>query len=125
MAKNVRRRKRAQQIEEAQEVHGFAAAALFMYEDKLIEINTGESATSLQFADYSVDQKHVIRGYLRNAIGDGLIVECSVNGRQQNVLINVWSIVTIMELEGNGNISDIYIDEFKEKNNMRKLKRYK
>jgi hypothetical protein len=104
-------------------IHGFAAAALELYQDKLIEINTGESATSLQFADFTTAQKHVIRGYLRDVIGDGLVMECDVNGHKQKVLINAWAVVSVMELEGNGNISDIYIDEFKERKNMRQLKR--
>ncbi len=109
------------------ETHGYAVAALEMYKDKFVEIYMGDSATSLQFADCSVNQKNVVRGRLRDAIGDGLVLECEVNHQKQNVLINVWSIVIIMELEGHGNISDIYIDEFKEKNSMRqlKVKRYK
>ncbi|KKN74494.1 hypothetical protein LCGC14_0390110 [marine sediment metagenome] len=103
--------------------NGFAAAALEMYKDKLVEINTGEVATSLQFADHTVGQKHVIRGHLREVIGDGIVIECNVGSHKQQVLINAWSVVSIMELQGKGNISDIYIDEYKERNNIRNLKR--
>jgi len=106
-------------------VHGYAGAAITMFKDKLVEVYTGNSATTLQFSECSVEQKSVIRGYLRDAIGDGVVIECKVHGNMQNVLINVWSIVTIMELKGHGNISDIFIDEYKEQENQRKLKRLK
>ncbi len=105
------------------DVHNFAKAAFELYGDKLVEVNTGESATSLQYADHEVGQKHVIRGYLRRVIGDGLVLECNVNSNKQDILINVWSIISIMELRGNGNISDVYIDEYQERINIRNVKR--
>jgi hypothetical protein len=104
-------------------IHGLAEAALSLYQGKVVEINTGETATSLQFADHEVGQKHVIRGILDDAIGDGLILICDVNGTKQKVLVSAWMVVSIMELCGNGNISDIYIDEYTRRANKRKLKR--
>ena len=97
----------------------FAAAAIELYKDKLIEINTGEISTNLKFADHSISQKHVIRGTLINGIGDALVLECKINGVSQTILVNCWSIISILELKGNGNVNDLYIDEYKELLNKR------
>jgi hypothetical protein len=98
-------------------------AVLKYFKDKYVEINTGESATSFQFIDHEVGQKDVIRGYLREVVGDAIIIECKVGAVTQPVLINAWAVICIIELIGHGNVSDIYVDEYKERNNMRKLKK--
>jgi hypothetical protein len=79
--------------------HGFAAAALELYKDKVIEINTGEVQTTLLFDDHTKDQKSIVRGILKDAVGDALILECNVNGQRHDVLINCWSISSLMELK--------------------------
>lgn len=94
--------------------HGFAVAVLELYQGKLIEINTGEIQTTLLFDDRQLDQKSLVRGILKDALGDALILECSVNGHRQTVLINCWSISSIMELEGYGSLKDIYVDEYQQ-----------
>lgn len=96
----------------AVERNPFAVAALELYKDKLIEINTGETATSVQYSDYEKSQKHLIRGYLKDVIGDGLVIECQINKFKKIVLVNVWSIISIMEFTDNGHLSDVYVDEF-------------
>ncbi len=103
--------------------HGYAAALLQTYRDKLVEINTGESATTLLFDDHQVTQKSVIRGVIKDALGDALIIECNVNGAKQKVLINSWSINMVMELKGNGNLRDIYVDEDTERRRKRQTNR--
>ncbi len=96
-------------------IHGFAAAALQLYQGKLVEINTGEVQTTLLFDDHQRDQKSVIRGVLKDAVGDALIMRCNVNGVPQDIMINCWSVSAIMELQGYGNLKDVYIDEFRER----------
>lgn len=105
------------------EIYGYAEAALALYKGKFIEINTGESVTTQNYAEVAVGQKHVIRGILDDALGDGLVIICDVNGYRQKVLINVWSIISIMELCGNGHTCDVYIDEYRERINKYKLNR--
>jgi hypothetical protein len=93
--------------------HGFAAAALELYKGKVVEINTGEVQTTLLFHDHTQDQKSIVRGILKDAVGDALILQCNVNGESHDVLINCWSISALMELKGVGNLKDVYIDEYK------------
>lgn len=94
------------------ELHGFAEACLQMYKDKLVEINTGETKTTLILADFEHEQKSLIRGVVIDAFGDGILVECTVGGKKKKVLINAWSIVTISEIEHNNvTMKDIYVDE--------------
>ena len=104
----------------ANKIHGYAEAALSLYKGKLIEVNTGETATTQSYAEVAIGQKHVVRGILDDAIGDGLVLICSVNGHKQKVLINVWSIISVMELCGYGHTCDVYIDEYKDRFNKRR-----
>ncbi len=91
-------------------VHGYAAAALQLYKDKEVDINTGETQTTLIFSDWETALKHIVRGVIRDAIGDALVVECKTRSGTKKVLINAWSINTIVET-GQGSILDIYMDE--------------
>ena len=95
--------------------HGLASAALQLYKDKIVEINTNEVQTTLTFNDFSVAQKSLIRGKLVDAIEDAIILECNVNGHTQRVIINCWLVYSIMALEGHGSLKDIYEDEFRSK----------
>jgi len=92
-------------------VHGYAQAALDLYKDKYIEINTGEVSTTLLFADSQIGQKSIIRGVLIDAIGDGMIVECEMKHGTKRVLINCWSIKSIVEIDGTGLTKDVYVDQ--------------
>jgi hypothetical protein len=92
-------------------IHGFAQACLDLYQDKIIEINTGESRTTLLLSDFQREHKSLLRGKLLSAIGDGLIIECSVGAIKKKVLINVWTIISITEAEDGLGMKDIYVDE--------------
>ena len=93
------------------DVHGFSTACIQLYKDKFVEVNTGETKTTLVLADFTHEQKSLIRGWVRDAIGDGLVVECKVGNHTKTVLINVWSIISISEVDEKGTMKDIYIDE--------------
>ena len=108
------------------QTHGFAIAALHLYKDKLIEVNTGESATTLLSDDYQTTQKSLIRGILRDAIGDAMIVEVPMKGKSRNVIINCWSTKSIMELtDDDSGLNEAYIDEYKKLESKRRLSRLK
>ncbi len=92
-------------------IHGYAAAALHFYKDKLVEINTGEVKTTLLWEQFQHDIKHVIRGVVKDAFGDGLIIEIQMSKGVKLVLINCWSIKSIIAVDGNGTTKDVYFDE--------------
>jgi len=93
------------------ELHGFAQACLQLYKDKPVEINTGEQKTKLLLADFEHEQKSLIRGTIRDAFGDGLLVECKIGKNTKKILINVWQIISVAEIDDNGSMKDIYVDE--------------
>jgi hypothetical protein len=90
------------------DLHGFAAACLAVYKDKEVEINTGESSTTLLMADFETSQKDLIRGVLVDAIGDALIVEFEAKGEKKKIIISCWSVISITEI---GCMSQAYYDE--------------
>lgn len=94
------------------DINPFASAALELYQDQVVEINTGETRTVLEFSDSSSYQKNVIRGKLVGALGDGLIVECVCAGKTHKILINCWSIKAISAVKNNKSLTDFYVDEF-------------
>ena len=95
----------------APELHGFAYACEQLYKDKMVEVNTGESKTTLRLSDFEVSQKSVIRGVLKGAIGDAIIIECPLNQVKKNVLVNVWNIISITDIEDKLGLNSAYIDE--------------
>lgn len=96
-------------------MHPFAAAILHNLKDKFVEINCGDVRTVLTFSDFEVNQKNLIRGYVRDAMGDCLMVEVkrnSVPPQAAIVYVNVWAIKCLMEISaGNMHMRDIYEDE--------------
>lgn len=94
-------------------IHGYAAAALHLYKDKVVEINTGEVRTKHVMDQFEHEIKHVLRGKIREAIGDALVLEVNINGKSKLVLINCWSIKSITALDGKGSLKDVYFDEDK------------
>ena len=90
--------------------NGFAEACLYFYKDKMVEINAGETKTTLMLADFTHTQKSLIRGIILEAYGDGLLVECKVGRATKKVLVNVWSIISIAEVGGGVSMKDIYVD---------------
>ena len=92
-------------------VHGYAAAALHLYKDKEVDINTGETQTTLIFNDWQSELKHVINGIIRDAVGDALIVECKTRLGTKMVLLNAWSIIAITEVSSKASLKDLYKDE--------------
>lgn len=97
------------------ELHGYCVAALELYKDKMVEINTGESVTSLEFADYTVSQRNILRGTLVGAIGDALVIKCQFGKQYRDVIVNVWAIICMAEMVGSkgGEINEIYIDDYR------------
>lgn len=97
-------------------LHGFAAAAMEMYEGHLVEVNTGESASTILFDQEEIALKHVVRGILINAIGDALIIKCTVPGGFKTIMINCWSISSITSTNEPGMLKDCYHDEHSRQN---------
>ena len=97
-------------------LHGFAAAVLEMYEGKVVEINTGETSSTILFDQENKDLKDIIRGTVHGALGDALIHKCSVPGGHKTILINCWSIVSITSTNDPGMLKDCYFVEHSSRN---------
>lgn len=78
---------------------------------KNVEVYAGTSSKSRAYSDFEVQQKEVIRGILKDAIGELLIIEVD-NGINTNVVyVNGWSVVAILEPQNGISIIDVYVDE--------------
>ena len=71
-----------------------AIASLLM--DENVEVYTGESVGSTHYSDYDVEQKAVVKGTIRGAKGQVLIVEVRVDtpmeSRTTTAYVNGWYI---------------------------------
>lgn len=92
-------------------LHPFAAGILKHLKNEEVEIYCGDVKTTLQFHDYNVQQKNVIRGFIKDAIGDAIIVECEKSNKKGIVFLNVWSIKAIIKIKDSLFIADIFEDE--------------
>lgn len=90
------------------DLHGFAAACLYTYKDKMVEVNTGEQATTLLMSDFECSQKDLIRGVLIDAVGDALILEYETNKEKKKIVVSCWSVISIAE---SGTMKYAYVDE--------------
>ncbi len=97
-------------------LHGYAAAVMQMFEGQLVEINTGETASTILFDQEQLELKHVIRGIVDDAIGDALIIKCKVPGGHKTLMINCWNIISIAVVDKTGMLKDCYFDEHSSRN---------
>lgn len=92
-------------------MHPFAAAILYKLKDEEVEIYCGDSSTTRIFSDTERAQKNLLRGVIRDAMGDCLIIECKKHGENGTVFLNVWGIKAIMKMRDSLFISDVFEDE--------------
>lgn len=92
-------------------LHPFAAAIVKHLKDQEVELYCGDIKTTMQFHDFNIQQKNVIRGTIKDATGDAIIIECNRNGKTGIVFLNVWSIKTIIRVEDPLFMADIFEDE--------------
>jgi len=91
--------------------HGYGTACLQVFKDKLVEINTGEIKTTLNFSDWDQAHKNVIRGTFVDVIGDAIVMECDINNTKKKVMVNCWLIISITEIDDKFGIRDVYVDD--------------
>ena len=96
---------------EENKLHGLAGPLLHLFKGKKVEINLGETAITMNYDDHSVDQKALVRGVLKDAIGDALIIDCEVFGKVKQVIVNCWSVNTVTEVDDVGTTKSIYYNE--------------
>lgn len=78
---------------------------------KIVEIHTGDTKHIQEYNDYTIQKKSIIRGKIKSAQGDLLIVQCITDkGGTTLAYINTLSIAVITEYDGN-NVANIYLDE--------------
>jgi hypothetical protein len=92
-------------------LHPFAAALLKHLKGKEIEINSGDIKTINKFAEQDINHKNVIRGLLEDACGDALLLAVKRDGKYGRVFINVWSVKSVVPIEDDLFVKDIYDDE--------------
>lgn len=85
-------------------------AASFL-KGKNVEVYAGTSGRSRAYSDFEVQQKEVIRGVLKDAIGELLIMEVTDGSNTNLVYVNGWSVVAIVEPKNKMSIVNIYVDE--------------
>lgn len=89
----------------------YAEAIIHFLKGKEVEVYCGDSGTVLKFADSQETQKSVIRCTIEDALGDCIVVRVVQGNKTARVYLNTWSIRSIVPLEDDLFIMDIYDDE--------------
>jgi hypothetical protein len=93
-------------------IHGYGAACLYKYQNKKVEVNCGETAITMIYNDHTLQEKSVVRGVLKDVIGDALVLLCDVPGfKQKEVLVNCWCVTSVTSFDGTGSTKNVYYDE--------------
>lgn len=88
-------------------LHPYAAAVFYHLAGKEIDINSGDQKTTMNYFDFNLSPKNIIRGVLEDVIGDCLIIRVG----DARAFVNVWAIRAIVPSEGQVPIHNIYIDD--------------
>lgn len=92
----------------------YAESVLIFLKGKFVEIYEGTNGKLQKWADYENQQKEVIRGILKDSVGDLLIVEVTdILGNTNDVYINGFAVKTIIEPKNGLSIIDVYTQEQK------------
>lgn len=92
-------------------LHPYAAALLKYLKNKEIEINCGDVKTVMKLAEQDIMQKNVIRGILKDACGDSLLVFVQKGTKYATIFINVWSVKSVIPIEDSLFVKDVYEEE--------------
>jgi hypothetical protein len=81
-------------------------------QNKLIEVHTGDTRKTHYYSEQSFNEKSVIRGILKEALDDCLIIEVSDIKTNEAYLIylNCWNIIAITEVKNNFGLANMYSD---------------
>ena len=86
-----------------------AEAIGHLYLGKVIQVYLGEAGGSTHYADFDIEQKIFMEGKVLWAKGNVFALECQVETPSKNytttVLVNAWSVTSVMEKQGKINIS--------------------
>ena len=81
---------------------------------KTIEVYEGTNGKIQKWNDYDNQQKELIRGVLKDGVGDLLIVEVTDDFGNTNIAyINGWNVKLIVEPKNSMSMLDIYIPDEK------------
>lgn len=80
-------------------------------EGKLVEVYCGDIKHTHILQDFSRAEKSIIRGRVKDAMGDCIILQCEKDGRTNDIFINCWSISTISPINGQLSMKEMYYDE--------------
>lgn len=108
-----------------EEAHAtFASAICSLLKDQAVEIYCGNTSRMLHFAEIEHSLISIIRGVVRAALGDCLVVECTAPNKGKKFLyINAWAIESIMPAGGIMSINDVYNDDISIQEHKRQVPR--
>ncbi|HVI41803.1 MAG TPA: hypothetical protein VM577_14215 [Anaerovoracaceae bacterium] len=89
----------------------FAEAVANRLRDQGVEIYCGDSGETHKFSDTESTEKSIIRGIVKDALGDCLILEVTKQGLTATVYMNAFNIRAIVPMSDSLYIKDIYDDE--------------
>lgn len=94
----------------------YAETILLHLKGKTIEVYSGDSNRTHIYLDYEINNSQVIKGTLKDAVGECLMIECAqANGAKSLVYINSWAVTAIVESAVGISFSEILIDSKAEK----------
>jgi len=91
---------------------GYAEAVLTLLKGKSVEVYDGSDGRYRKYSDFDFQQKAVIRGILKDGVGDLLIIEVTDKfGNTNDVYVNGWAVKSIVEPKNTISIIDVYTEE--------------
>ncbi len=97
-------------MESMPNLHPFIAAIIMKLQDKEVEVYLGDSGYSLKYSEYDFNLKNIIRGKVKEGIGDCLILEVG-DIKKSEVFVNSWSIKCIVPVDDPHFIKDVFTHE--------------
>lgn len=102
-------------------LHPYSAALLQTLKDVEVEVYCGDIKTTQVLHDYTVQEKNVLRGIIRDAVGDCVMIECHKNNLKTTVFLNVWSIKAVVKMADPLFIKDVFSSEESFKQDKRRV----
>ena len=89
----------------------FAESLLNRLKGKVVEVYSGDTATTRLYSDVNVSLKDVIRGELQDAEGEWLIIKVNTVNGSNLVYVNTWNIHSVVEPKNGVSMVDVYTME--------------
>lgn len=95
----------------SEKLHPYLAGILHYCVGKEVEIYSGDTKTLLKFNEKDISYKNIIKGIVKEGFGDCLVLTITENDLTTDIYINAWSIKSVLPVNKNFSIKNIYSDE--------------